>query len=153
MCNATRILTPPGTWPSLSRVRISGRTCLNQGTVCVWVHIMQCTVQFTCTGYDSIERFVMLRWLPHLPVVDRPSNYLMVLCRYGVALLNNNKYGYACHGNVLRLSLIRSPKRPDDKADMGHHAFKYALFPHKGRLLGVPSVSILPRFAQVVESV
>jgi alpha-mannosidase len=51
---------------------------------------------------------------------------------YGVALLNDSKYGYACHGNVLRLSLLRSPKSPDPKADMGRHHFRYALLPHEG---------------------
>ncbi len=49
---------------------------------------------------------------------------------YGIALLNDSKYGYACHGNVLRLSLLRSPKSPDPEADMGLHRFRYALFPH-----------------------
>ena len=51
---------------------------------------------------------------------------------YGVALLNDSKYGYACHGNVLRLSLLRSPKAPDPVADMGRHRFRYALYPHAG---------------------
>lgn len=51
---------------------------------------------------------------------------------YGVALLNDCKYGYACHGNVLRLSLLRAPKAPDPQADMGLHRFRYALFPHAG---------------------
>ncbi|MCE0496594.1 MAG: alpha-mannosidase [Methylacidiphilales bacterium] len=51
---------------------------------------------------------------------------------YGVALLNDSKYGYACHGNVLRLSLLRAPKTPDAQADMGTHRFRYALFPHVG---------------------
>jgi len=50
---------------------------------------------------------------------------------FGVALLNDSKYGYACHGNVLRLSLLRAPKSPDAFADMGEHRFRYALFPHK----------------------
>ena len=49
---------------------------------------------------------------------------------YGVALLNDSKYGYACHGNVLRLSLLRAPKAPDPVADMGKHHFRYALYPH-----------------------
>lgn len=49
---------------------------------------------------------------------------------FGVALLNDSKYGYACHANVLRLSLLRAPKVPDDTADMGRHRFRYALFPH-----------------------
>lgn len=39
---------------------------------------------------------------------------------YGIALLNNCKYGYATHGKSQRLSLLRSPKNPDDHADMGN---------------------------------
>jgi alpha-mannosidase len=50
---------------------------------------------------------------------------------YGVALLNDSKYGYACHENVLRLSLLRAPKYPDQSADIGEHRFRYALFPHE----------------------
>ena len=51
---------------------------------------------------------------------------------FGVALLNDGKYGHATHGNVMRLSLLRSPKSPDPEADMGRHAFAYALLPHTG---------------------
>lgn len=51
---------------------------------------------------------------------------------YGVALLNDSKYGYATHGNTQRLSLLRSPKGPDERADMGTHTFKYAVYPHHG---------------------
>jgi alpha-mannosidase len=51
---------------------------------------------------------------------------------YGVALLNDGKYGYSAHGNVLALSLLRSPLYPDPGADEGHHAFIYSLFPHPG---------------------
>ncbi|SAM00317.1 hypothetical protein [Absidia glauca] len=51
---------------------------------------------------------------------------------YGVSLMNNCKYGYATHGNAQRLSLLRSPKGPDENADMGQHRFKYAVYPHKG---------------------
>lgn len=51
---------------------------------------------------------------------------------FGVALLNDSKYGHAVHGSVMRLSLLRSPKLPDPGADMGHHAFRYALLPHPG---------------------
>jgi alpha-mannosidase len=53
---------------------------------------------------------------------------------YGVSLLNDCKYGYSIHGNLMRLSLLRSPKSPDAHADMGHHQFRYALLPHKGGL-------------------
>jgi len=51
---------------------------------------------------------------------------------FGVSLLSSSKYGFACHENVLRLSLLRSPKLPDEDADMGDHHFTYALFPHTG---------------------
>ncbi|HMD32862.1 MAG TPA: glycosyl hydrolase-related protein, partial [Candidatus Acidoferrales bacterium] len=35
-------------------------------------------------------------------------------------------------GNVLRLSLLRSPEWPDPHADEGVHQFTYALVPHAG---------------------
>jgi alpha-mannosidase len=53
---------------------------------------------------------------------------------YGVALLNDCKYGYDIHGNVMRLSLLRSPAWPDPESDQGPHQFAYALFPHGGDL-------------------
>jgi alpha-mannosidase len=49
---------------------------------------------------------------------------------YGVALLNDCKYGYDIQGNVMRLSLLRAPGWPDPASDQGHHRFSYALFPH-----------------------
>jgi alpha-mannosidase len=51
---------------------------------------------------------------------------------YGVSLLNNGKYGYSAHGNVLGISLLRGPIYPDPYADEGEHAFVYALYPHAG---------------------
>jgi alpha-mannosidase len=51
---------------------------------------------------------------------------------HGLSVLNQTKYGYDAVGNTLRLSLLRSPKWPDAEADMGHHHFHYALYPHAG---------------------
>ena len=51
---------------------------------------------------------------------------------HGVSLLNDCKYGYDAKGNVLRLSLLRSPEWPDPHADEGHHEFTYSLYPHGG---------------------
>jgi alpha-mannosidase len=51
---------------------------------------------------------------------------------YGVALLNDGKYGYSARDNVLGLSLLRSPLYPDPLADEGEHRFTYSLFPHPG---------------------
>ena len=53
---------------------------------------------------------------------------------YGVALLNDCKYGYDIAGNVIRLSLLRAPTWPDPVADRGHHRFTYRLLPHAGDL-------------------
>jgi alpha-mannosidase len=52
--------------------------------------------------------------------------------KHGLSVLNQTKYGYDAVGNVLRLTLLRSPKWPDPEADMGHHHFHYALYPHAG---------------------
>jgi alpha-mannosidase len=51
---------------------------------------------------------------------------------YGVSVLNDSKYGWDCHGNVLRLSLLRSPLWPDSLADRGTHHFRFAIYPHAG---------------------
>uniref|UniRef100_A0A6Q2ZN64 Glycoside hydrolase family 38 central domain-containing protein n=1 Tax=Esox lucius TaxID=8010 RepID=A0A6Q2ZN64_ESOLU len=51
---------------------------------------------------------------------------------FGVSLLNDCKYGYSIHRNVMTLSLLRATKAPDANADMGSHQFTYAIMPHKG---------------------
>jgi alpha-mannosidase len=50
----------------------------------------------------------------------------------GFSILTENKYGYDAKGNVLRLTLLRSPTDPDPNADQGEHHFTYALYPHGG---------------------
>ncbi len=51
---------------------------------------------------------------------------------YGVALLNDCKYGYSAMENVLGISLLRTPTWPDEDTDMGMHEFTYSLYPHAG---------------------
>jgi alpha-mannosidase len=51
---------------------------------------------------------------------------------FGVALLNDCKYGHKVRDNVLDLNLLRSPKYPDPQADQGEHDFTYSLLPHTG---------------------
>ncbi len=46
---------------------------------------------------------------------------------FGVVILNDSKYGYSAHDNVMRLSLLRSSKAPDSEADMGKHKFRYGI--------------------------
>jgi alpha-mannosidase len=52
--------------------------------------------------------------------------------KQGLSVLNQSKYGYDAVGNMLRLTLLRSPTEPDPEADQGHHHFHYALYPHPG---------------------
>lgn len=49
---------------------------------------------------------------------------------FGVALLNDCKYGYSVRDSTMRLSLLRAPKSPDDMADIGMHTMTYAVLPH-----------------------
>lgn len=51
---------------------------------------------------------------------------------YGVALINDSKYGYDVLDNVLRLSLLKGPTMPDPIADQGEHIMTYSLLPHTG---------------------
>jgi len=64
---------------------------------------------------------------------------------YGVAILSESKYGYACEGNVLRLSLLRAATAPDAEQDQGKHEFSWAVMPHVGSFLesDVPKAAYL----------
>ncbi|MEG2700370.1 MAG: glycoside hydrolase family 38 C-terminal domain-containing protein, partial [Hungatella sp.] len=53
-------------------------------------------------------------------------------CGYGVALLNNCKYGYDIHDSVMRLTLIKSGIFPNPDADKELHQFTYSCYPHLG---------------------
>jgi alpha-mannosidase len=52
--------------------------------------------------------------------------------RYGVAILNDCKYGISVNESQLRLSLHKGGCRPDYKGDKGSHACCYAFYPHDG---------------------
>ncbi|WVO20440.1 uncharacterized protein IAS62_001736 [Cryptococcus decagattii] len=54
---------------------------------------------------------------------------------YGVAILNDCKYGYATQGNIMRLSLLRAPTKPDANCDTGTHSFSFAIYPHSGTFI------------------
>ena len=51
---------------------------------------------------------------------------------YGVAILNDSKYGYGVIGNNISINLLRSTMRPGVDADKGVHVFAYAIYPHFG---------------------
>jgi alpha-mannosidase len=63
---------------------------------------------------------------------------------YGVSIINDSKYGFATAGKVMRLSLLRSPKAPDEHADMGRHSIRWAILPHKG---GLSSTTVKAAYA------
>lgn len=73
------------------------------------------------TSWDK-ARFecVMQRWVD----VTEPD--------FGVAFLNDSKYGYDARGADVRLTLLRSPTYPWPEADQGEHRFRYALMVHDG---------------------
>lgn len=73
------------------------------------------------TSWDSARfEFCAHRWMD----LSEPG--------FGVALLNDCKYGHSCRENVMGLSLLRAPRFPDESADFGHHVFSYSLMPHDG---------------------
>ena len=51
---------------------------------------------------------------------------------YGVALLNDCKYGPDIHGGGMRLTLLKSATYPNPDADRCRHIFTYSLMPHSG---------------------
>ncbi len=51
---------------------------------------------------------------------------------WGVALLNDSRYGHSWHDGTLGLSLLRSPVFPDPLCDEGEQEVTYALLPHPG---------------------
>lgn len=49
---------------------------------------------------------------------------------YGVALLNDCKYGHNTEGSTVKLTLLKCGTFPDPEADQGRHVFTYSLLPH-----------------------
>lgn len=67
---------------------------------------------------------------------------------YGVALINDSKYGYDALGCRLRLTLIRSGYDPDTISDVGQHTIRYRFYPHPGRWQDAQVVSNALAFNQ-----
>ncbi len=84
--------------------------------------------------YGTIRRSTQLRTSWEKAKVEVPASRWADVSSdgYGVSLLNNAKYGYDIKGNLMRLSLLRSPVWPDPTADRGKHEIHYALYPHAG---------------------
>jgi alpha-mannosidase len=77
------------------------------------------------THQNTSWEAAMFEWVAHRFVdLSEPG--------FGLALLNDGKYGHSVRENVLGLSLVRSPVYPDPLADEGEQQFTYALMPHAG---------------------
>ncbi len=51
---------------------------------------------------------------------------------YGVSIINDCKYGYNVHDNVMKITLMRGPVMPDPLGDIGISTFRYSFYPHSG---------------------
>lgn len=82
--------------------------------------------------YGTIQRSTQLRTSWEKAKVEVPAQRWADVSAsgYGVSLMTKSKYGFDIKGNVMRLSLLRSPKWPDPTADRGKHSIEYALYPH-----------------------
>ncbi|MDZ7290794.1 MAG: glycosyl hydrolase-related protein [candidate division KSB1 bacterium] len=82
--------------------------------------------------YGTIQRSTQMRNSWEKAKVEVPAQRWADLSQsdYGVSLLNRSKYGHDIKGNIMRLSLLRSPKWPDPTADRGKHVIEYVLYPH-----------------------
>jgi alpha-mannosidase len=49
---------------------------------------------------------------------------------FGVAVLNDGRYGHGVQDGGVRVSLLRAAKYPDPAADHGHHSVTIAVLPH-----------------------
>jgi len=83
-----------------------------------------------------------------LYVPDQSSWLISVVSEfgYGIALITESKYGYAVQGNVMRLSLLRSPLRPDPECDRGKQVFSFSILPHTGTCTESPVAEVAYSF-------
>jgi len=84
--------------------------------------------------YGTIRRSTQMNTSKEKGQVEVPASRWADLssAEYGISLLNASKYGYDIKGNVVRLSLLRSPLWPDPTADRGKHSISYSVYPHQG---------------------
>jgi alpha-mannosidase len=56
---------------------------------------------------------------------------------FGVAILNNGRYGHGVFDGRVRVSLLRGARYPDPDADQGRHTVDLAVYPHGAGLADV----------------
>ena len=53
---------------------------------------------------------------------------------YGLALINDCKYGFSSKNNIISMNLLRSQMYPCVDQDKGKHTFSFAIYPHMNNL-------------------
>ncbi len=109
--------------------RENGRMLRASFPVAVFAETARCEIQFghihrpttSNTSWEMArEEICAHRWID----LSQPD--------YGVALLNDCKYGHYVKDCILDIDLLRSPNYPDSTADRCSHQFTYSLLPHTG---------------------
>lgn len=49
---------------------------------------------------------------------------------FGVSVVNDGKYGYRCKGGDIDVTVVRSPRNPATKVDVGSHHVRFSVVPH-----------------------
>jgi alpha-mannosidase len=70
---------------------------------------------------------------------------------FGVAILNNGRFGHGVFDGQVRVSLLRAARYPDPDADQGRHTVDLAMYPHGSGLADV--VAEAERFNAPVRAV
>ena len=97
------------------------------------VNARSATGTFEC-AYGVVKRPTHTNTSWDAAMFEAPGHRFVDLSEpgFGVAVLNTAKYGHSVRGNVIGMSLLRSPVYPDPLADEGKQSFAYALMPHAG---------------------
>jgi alpha-mannosidase len=97
---------------------------------------LSATTAFYETQYGYVERPTHQNTSWDAAKFEAPAQRWAALAEpgFGIALLNDCKYGYSARSNVLALSLLRATHFPDPHADIGQQVFRYALYPFRGDL-------------------
>jgi len=122
-------------YPGIPRVDLNMQTEWNEKHILLKVAFPVSVHSKTATyeiPFGSIERPTTRLTPEEQAQFEVPAQHWADLsdAQHGLSVLNDSKYGYDAKGNVLRLSLLRSPTWPDPHADEGHHEFTYSLYPH-----------------------
>lgn len=85
-------------------------------------------------AYGNIERPAHRNTSFDAARFEVPAHWWMDMSEtgYGVALLNDCKYGHEANGHWIRLTLLKGSISPDPVSDQEIHHFTYVLYPHLG---------------------